>query len=649
MVSSFYKVNCFIHLFTCILVLLTPTNLNASSVISYQTSTKKTISPQGSFLNTTGASLTKSTSTYGKITFDGTVTEIGDYAFQNCLNVTEITLPNTVTKIGYGAFSNLKSLQKPIFNSTIFVRLPIIYNGEYIITSSVKEIASSAFKKCTGLTGITIPSSVKKIGESAFAYCTNLKAITIPNNVSEIGHCAFWNCNNLTSIFVGPNPPQIDNSTFELVNKKNCKIYVPQGSAGVYKFAQFWKDFENIIEVSESAYSVESNVQKLTATNRVINFHVNKQAELKNISFDVILPQGLTIENSTEANERISRSDASPLLLSSDCEEGIYEIKLSNIKLTDVGGNIHTPENYVFNIFWGNNPKAKAENGIVSYAGDYSTEEAFNLLQESLPRVNVVDLTKVTSVPNGATLYTENPNTLIKSNADLSLYNDHNVIINNTCENLIICDANEFGSDQNFLAEHISYERVITAEWGSMCLPFEVFANGDITFFTSGTVSDGVLILNSSPIVAAGQPAIFKRNTTRDVAIQNNNTTIVVNTQDVTTNPTSIHLFGAFSPTRIEEEGAYYIANDKCWLKTEGVPLSIKPFRAWFTIGNSSNSKIRSLSIEEEQAAGLNAVQFILENKVLIYDKNGNLRPSMQEGLNIIKLPDGTKQKVLLK
>lgn len=649
--ASSLKAICYFFYLTSILVLFLPLSLNAATTITYKTSTKKAVSPQGVFSNSSGTPLTINNATYGQLIFDGTLKNIGDYAFHNCYEITELTLPTAVTKIGFSAFSNFKSLTKPIYNTTLFARLPTSYSGNYTISSTVKEIVSSAFKNCTGLTGVTLPSSLTKIGESAFASCTNLQAITIPNNVNEIGHCAFWNCKNLKSVFVGSNPPNIDKTTFDLVNKQQCIIFVPQGCLNRYKASEYWKDFENIIEISETAYSVKSNVLKLTGDNRTIYFSVNKQADLKNISFDLILPENIAIGDATNGYEQISRTDDSPLVLNPNCRDGVYEIRISNIKLTDIGGNLHTPKDYIFNIFIGENVKAIAENGIVSYAGDYPTEEAFHILQASLPRANVVDLTKVTSIPDGSVLQTENPNALIKINNEIQLGNDHNVIINQICDNLIVRDNNEFGTDQDFSAAHAYYERAMASEWGSICLPFEVSANESVTFYTAGSVSDGILTLYSTSKVLAGQPAIFKHTTGEDLKVVNENATVSVTIQRGSSSTSSINLFGTFAPTRIEEEGIYYIANDRCWLKTEGIPLNIKPFRAWFSIDDSSKSKLRSLSFEDydEQSASIKAIPSILDGKAHYFDETGRPISNLKDGLNVIELPDGTKQKILLK
>ena len=229
--------------------LLFATTVNAAnSVINYTTSNGTVVSPQGNFTDATGNRLSVSSSSTTKLQFDGEIKSIGSYAFHNCSALTSLTLPNSVTSIGFFAFSNCTKLSKPIYNTTIFARLPIDYNASYTIADGITEIASAAFRNCTELPSVTISSSVTKIDESAFAYCTSLSSITIPDSIKTIDEHAFEGCSNLKSIYVGTDPAQITATSFNNVNKTTCELYVPEGSLSRYKSASYWKEFQTIKE-----------------------------------------------------------------------------------------------------------------------------------------------------------------------------------------------------------------------------------------------------------------------------------------------------------------------------------------------------------------------------------------------------------------
>ena len=119
-------------------------------------------------------------------------TEIGDYAFDSCDELTSIVIPNSVTSIGECAFEGCIGLTS--------IEIP----------NSVTKIDDSAFQDCNGLTSVVIPNSVTEIGDSAFDGCWKLTSIEIPDSVTKIGRCAFAYCEGLTNIKVADGNPVYD-------------------------------------------------------------------------------------------------------------------------------------------------------------------------------------------------------------------------------------------------------------------------------------------------------------------------------------------------------------------------------------------------------------------------------------------------------
>ena len=116
---------------------------------------------------------------------DGSVTSIGDHAFDSRNNLTSITIPNSVTSIGEWAFSGCGNLTS------------------ITIPDSVNSIGADAFHNCGDLTSIIIPNSVTSIGMYAFDGCSSLTSITIPDSVTSIGAGTFRYCSSLTTINIG--------------------------------------------------------------------------------------------------------------------------------------------------------------------------------------------------------------------------------------------------------------------------------------------------------------------------------------------------------------------------------------------------------------------------------------------------------------
>jgi len=70
----------------------------------------------------------------------------------------------------------------------------------FTIPNSVTSIGDWAFDDCDNLTSVVIPDSVTSIGDYAFYYCDSLTSVVIGDSVTNIGYRAFYGCDYLTSI-----------------------------------------------------------------------------------------------------------------------------------------------------------------------------------------------------------------------------------------------------------------------------------------------------------------------------------------------------------------------------------------------------------------------------------------------------------------
>jgi hypothetical protein len=88
--------------------------------------------------------------------------------------------------------------------------------ASYTIPNRVTSIGDGAFGQCINLTNVTIPNSVTSIGGWAFIYCTSLTNVTIPNSVTSIGEFAFSGCWRLTKVFFDGNAPAVGQHVFDV-------------------------------------------------------------------------------------------------------------------------------------------------------------------------------------------------------------------------------------------------------------------------------------------------------------------------------------------------------------------------------------------------------------------------------------------------
>ena len=133
------------------------------------------------------------------------VSEIGEYAFMDNINITSISFSEArnlkkLNELSFAGCKNLTSVVIPTWlNEISFSTFQECTSlSSVIFYSNIKEIPEQAFYMCTSLEEINLPESLKSIGKFAFGDCSSLKTITIPKGVNSIGKNAFSNCSKLT-------------------------------------------------------------------------------------------------------------------------------------------------------------------------------------------------------------------------------------------------------------------------------------------------------------------------------------------------------------------------------------------------------------------------------------------------------------------
>ena len=129
-------------------------------------------------------------STVGSYLFSGcknlsdvTLTKyLSKYMFKDCISLFTIDLTNVapiVKEIPDGCFYGCTNLQS--YDST--TKTGLILNAN---SSQVARIGAFAFKGCSSITSFLLPESLVEIGAGAFQDCTGLECLTIPRTVDSI-------------------------------------------------------------------------------------------------------------------------------------------------------------------------------------------------------------------------------------------------------------------------------------------------------------------------------------------------------------------------------------------------------------------------------------------------------------------------------
>ena len=161
------------------------------------------------------------------VTIPASVTYIGYGPFSGCSSLTAITVdannPAYTTVAGV-LFDK---------SQTTLIQCPGGAVGSYAIPTSVTNIGETAFYECYDLTNVTVPNSVTSIGDSAFEYCIGLNNVSIGTGVRTIVEYAFYGCWNLASIYFQGNAPNLGAGTFGTAGSYDpATVYYLCGTAG---------------------------------------------------------------------------------------------------------------------------------------------------------------------------------------------------------------------------------------------------------------------------------------------------------------------------------------------------------------------------------------------------------------------------------
>ena len=197
-----------------------------------------------------------------KIVIPEGVTNISEYAFNDCINLRTVSIANSVTSIedaafqgcglrnveipagvltlGFAVFNACNNLQSILVNKSnpayrdidgvlftkdgkTLVQFPCARDGSYTIPQGVEVIDSMSF--CwSSISDVTIPNSVWQINWSAFCASQNLNELRIPASVTNID-TPICDGTNLSGIWVAPeNPAYCSDSNGALYTKNYVSL-----------------------------------------------------------------------------------------------------------------------------------------------------------------------------------------------------------------------------------------------------------------------------------------------------------------------------------------------------------------------------------------------------------------------------------------
>ena len=202
------------------------------------------------------------------INFPEGLESIGYGAFFGSVNLQSVSLPSTCFAIGDAAFAfcdALRSIKLPddlgqVPNS-LCQYCPNLSSINF--PANLTAIASSAFVNCVSLKSISLPNLVTAIGDYAFSG-TSIGELLLPASLREIGNGCFMDVAFTKITVKAQTPPQCAAtapfSTYSGLSK--IPVYVPTGSAELYREASGWNVFTNFVEME---FTPEASLQSVSS------------------------------------------------------------------------------------------------------------------------------------------------------------------------------------------------------------------------------------------------------------------------------------------------------------------------------------------------------------------------------------------------
>lgn len=321
-------------------------------------------------------------------------------------------------------------------------------------------------------------------------------------------------------------------------------------------------------------------------------------------------------------------------------ENGTAELDLSEFEYVHINS---------IKVNWGSS-------GVVSevslYKTEISTPYTYVLtgsgIQTSSAKAALADeaatLIDATSVSGSdLALTSANPNCIFVAKEGV-LGNASNVAVDGVIANMVVTDGHPMEVPASTIATAAFYSRKMANQYGTICLPFAVESNDAVKFYTLGEISGDVLTIYEAATLPAGTPGIVEK--VSGDAITCTGAGELSNPVDV---DGALKFYGSFEEKTIaaaDYNGNIYAISNNKFVQAEN-QINLPAFRAFFA-AESGEAKLR-IAPNEDVTAINNVAGEATSRVVGVYGMDGAQRNSLQKGMNVIKMSNGSVRKVYVK
>ncbi len=326
-----------------------------------------------------------------KVTFQGSIARIGDYAFNKARNLTEVTFKATRGPVGFTvgnyAFNGCSKLATVTFeekgawsteDDQLFVATEscgVQELGEYAfagtaitelkLPNSLKVIGNNAFERCTSLKSIDLAnvSPALTFGNYSFGWCRLLTKVELTKNVGAMNfNLVFYECSKLDLSVSPDNPNYTAGDGGVLYNKDMTMVlFFPDSFEGVYTIPDTVTTIagavfkgksnmlaivisKNVVEIGDSAFEDCRNLKSVTfAADGTENLTIGKKAFFNCTSLTEIEIPGRVTSLGESCFSYYGVDGALRILNKVTLNEGLQTIGKDAFEFTDKLATIHIP------------------------------------------------------------------------------------------------------------------------------------------------------------------------------------------------------------------------------------------------------------------------------------------------------------------
>ncbi len=293
--------------------------------------------------------------TITKITIGEGVVSLGNEAFGNCSQVTQIMIPASLESVS-NAFVSCHSLEKftvakknkkfYTIDGVLIGKYPTGVSlaaypggrkGSYTIPKKVTQIGEQSFFGAVNLSKITIPKTCKEMYPNAFDGCTSLTTVDIKSGgIKYLGYKAFANCTSLKQVNISADISGMDSAFVGCTTLKKVKLdkknpYMLQKKGVLYSTYKNYRELFVLlgeVTLDNGVYTVPSNIYRVSggAFGAVeglesVDFSKSKVEEFHLYQWKGFKGNQIIVKKGSKLAESIRNEDT----LSSD--EGIIKVK----------------------------------------------------------------------------------------------------------------------------------------------------------------------------------------------------------------------------------------------------------------------------------------------------------------------------------